>query len=106
MPADHWLPREPRRIDGGEPAIEMRFHDEWWHTIFHTFTGHEVVLSPMGISLGRFATEDEAVCVAEDNARTRALNTLKDARLDIERAATVLGKLSLVAPRDGQANDS
>ncbi len=92
----HWIDREGRTTTGGavEPGLEMRFHDEWSHSVFATAQGHQVVLGPIGIDLGTFPTQREACAVAEANARTRALNTLQSARQDIARAMAVLGALS------------
>jgi hypothetical protein len=88
-----WLPREPRRMDNLEPAIEMRFHGDWWHTIFDTSKGFEVTLGPIGINLGTFDAIEAAKACAEDNARVRSLNALKSARKEIGNAEVVLGAL-------------
>jgi hypothetical protein len=87
----HWLARAPR---GDDPAIEMRFHDDWWHAIFHTTNGYEVVIGPIGISLGAFPDEEGAKRRAESNARERALNELAEARRAIRRSSLVLGALT------------
>ena len=91
-----WSDVEARRggPDGDEPGLEMRFHDEWWHTIFSSARGHQVLLSPVGIDLGWFPTLTAAKAAAKDNARTRALNTLATARQDIQRGLVVLAALS------------
>lgn len=86
-----WQQREPR---DGRPAITMRFHDDWWHAIFVLPSGnYEVILGPMGLQLGVFRTMNEAKRAAEENARTRALNTLDTAREDIRRATVVLSRM-------------
>lgn len=91
-----WLAVEARRGNNGcdEPAIEMRFHNDWWHKIFDTPTGYQVVLGPIGIDLGTWKTMGEAKTVAARNARERALNAIEGARTDLRRAALVLGALS------------
>jgi hypothetical protein len=96
-----WLRREPR---DGFPAIVMRFHNDWWHTIFTASAdSHEVVLGPMGIGLGTYRTLDQAKAAAEDNARTRALNTVETAQRDLRRASQVLAALGTAAPSEAES---
>jgi len=91
-----WIDVESRRMEhGDEPALQMRFHDDWWHTIFETPKGWQVVLGPIGMDLGTFDSERAARRCAKDNARTRALNGLKSARREIDRASVVLGALAM-----------
>lgn len=90
-----WLEHEPRRMfHGEEPGLEMRFHDEWWHLIFETPKGFDVVLAPSGGGLGTFDDLDSAKRYAEEHARTAALSLLDRAQVCIRRAAPVLAQLA------------
>jgi hypothetical protein len=92
----HWIDCAGRTtIEGAdEPGLELRLNDEWSHSVYHTRRGYQVVLGPIGIDLGTFATQREAFACAEENARIRALNTLAAARRNIANASLVLATLS------------
>lgn len=90
-----WIEVEGRTtLHGREPqGAEMRFHSDWWHTVFNTASGFEVVIGPSGIGLGKFPTMEAAKERAEDNARERALNGLASARQEVGRCELVLAAL-------------